>query len=597
MRPLIALLVLAAGCDEPRKSRRGREPDPSFPLSPDAEPRNGQPIDPLPPGAHQNFPTPRRAGTEDLFFVEEPVRGPHVTKLAMPDRKTLAFELRAYCEIDELTVVCGKPAAAARDLASVSVGKHQGRPVLIEWKAGTHVEQTVVMSYNAAGDLERMARLDVTGTIDWVRTYAPAGKRYTARELNGRNALPGCGSIDLTIDNGRVTGRTCLRWLGDEMRDTNGVVTTTYERDVDGFVVVEQRLGFGGRLVAGQRDFVHRIETARDDRGRPTKNRFLAVAGHPVGSADSYGCHGADYHYERNQESRRRCLDDAGRVAPDEDGVAVIVTDRDREGCAVANRYLDAGGQPTTRDGIHELRDAYDVRCQEVSNACLGLGGAKVACGPGQPAEYRYIRDAHGRVTSTTYLDEAGSRTGDPSYGASELRQTYDDLGNRLEEACFDASGFGMDCGNTGFHRKVDVYDPNGRAIEERFYAGDGSAATNMGTVVRKYVYDNYDHLSESQDYDASGQLFEVQGMAIKRNYYDDSHRLFGIVLLDARGKPSMYSSCYTGVYCPGNATIPWHAVRLVRSPMGRIISNEYFDTDGQLIEAVDCKQLQCWED
>ena len=90
------------------------------------------------------------------------------------------------------------------------------------------------------------------------------------------------------------------------------------------------------------------------------------------------------------------------------------------------------------------------------------------------------------------------------------------------------------------------------------------------------------------------GQLFESDGMAIKRNYYDDTHLLFGIALLDAQERPARYSACFTGVDCPpGNQD--WHAVRIVRSPDGRATYNHYFDADGEKIMTLDCKTQQCW--
>lgn len=595
-RALLLIVVAACGSSNRDEPAHERKPDPFARPSPKAPPDAA--ADPMPPSADPDYPTPRRAGTEDLFFIEEPMRGPHVTKLAMPDRSKLKIQSRAYCEIDELTVVCTEEPPTAKDRTSVSVGTLNGKLALVEWKRGKHVDQTVVLSYNTAGELERMARLDETGTIDWVRTYAPAGKRYTSRRLTGANALEGCGMIDLAIDNGRVTARTCLQWLGDEMRDTNGVVRTEYDRDQDGFVITERRLAFAGRLIDGTRDFVHRIDTRRDARGRPISERYQAVAGHPVGNADEFGCAGEDYAYDRNQLSKQTCIDDLGQVAPDEDGVVYWVPTYDADGCEIKTRYLDGYSQPATREGVHEYRTTVDAHCFTTSSRCFDTGGQPTACGPNQPAGYQYVRDDHGWITGTAYIALDGGAGVDASYGASEMRYAYDALGNRTEESCFDLDGNPIECAGTGFHRFVDTFDGNGRATEERFYGPDGSVAANMGTVVRRMIYDNYDHLSESQDYDAQGQIQEVDGMAIKRNYYDDSHRLFGVILLDKQGQPARYASCYVAVTCPTDANgnpLPWHAVRLLRSPMGRVTSNVYFDRSGRSIYTTDCKTQQCW--
>ncbi len=577
--------VLAAACGSKGDERKPPTRTPSV----DAEP---PPIAATPApdatgsSADPDYPTPRRAGTDLLFVVEEPVRGPHVTKLAIPARKKLKFTQHAYCEIDEVTVVCTDAAPDAGDLASVAVASERGKPVLVEWRRGKRVDQTVVLDYDAKGFLEQMARLDATGTIDWVRSYEPAGRRYTARELDGENALPGCGAIELKLDGGRVTASTCLQWIGDPMRNTNGVVTTELERDATGFVIAEQRRGPGGKLTAGTRDQVHRIEITRDAKGRRTQERYFAVGHQAAGNADVHGCTGLDFDYTRNQESTRTCAS-----GPDEDGVTVTETTRDAAGCSTGSVYRDAA-----RDGTHQIQDEVDDRCLVTSSTCRDLYGDPIACGPKEPAVYRYTRDDHGRVTSETYEDPSGTRTTDPSYEAYELRRAWDRLGRRTEQACFDQDGVPMECGNTGFHRMVETFDAVGREIEERFFDTDGQPATNMGAVSRTYTYDNYDHLYEQRDHDADGNTVEIQGMAFSRNYYDDSHRLYGVVMFDAQGEPAMYTSCYTGLDCP-SATTGWHAVALIRSPTGKVLQNKFFDTAGKQIEVIDCRDHQCWVD
>jgi len=48
---------------------------------------------------HPDYPTPALAGTQELFLLEEPPRGPHVTDVKLPDRSQLKFTDHAYCEL------------------------------------------------------------------------------------------------------------------------------------------------------------------------------------------------------------------------------------------------------------------------------------------------------------------------------------------------------------------------------------------------------------------------------------------------------------------------------------------------------------------
>ncbi len=558
----------------------------------------GRPIPPdlIPSGAHAQYPTARRAGTADLFFIEEPVRGPHVTHVDKPPRRGLTFSRHGHCSVTGTGLACGATPPERGDKVEVKVGRTaDGKPVLVEWKVGGRVDSTAILTYNDAGQITQLARLDDVDDITYVRTYDPPGKRYTARKLDGANHLDGCGAYDLGLDAaGRVINETCLQWLGDPMRDTNGVTTTRYQRDDDGFVTREERFGAAGAPIAGVRDAVARIDTERDDAGRVKVERFYDVNGKATPSAEERGCYAVGYEYEHGQEVRRRCLNADGSQRRDTDGVATFESVRDRRGCKIEARHLGAGGELVLRDGIASYEYKVDNHCRTIVSACVDRDGDRTACAAGEPAVYKYKLDRHGRTVSATFLDTDGEPTVDGDYGATEVRYEYDALGRQTAESCHGEHGVNLQCAETGFHRNVDAFDDNGRISSRRFVGPDGEVATNRGTLVREYIYDNYDHLVETRNRDEDGDLLESDGMAIKRNYYDDTHRLFGLVLLDAQGAPSRYDACFTGVKCPALGQ-PWHAVRVVRSPDGRPTHNHYFDHDGKLIMTLDCRQEQCW--
>lgn len=567
-------------------------------VTPDAAvPARLQPPD-LIPGADPMYPTPRKAGTADLFFLEEPVRGPHVTRVSRPSRARLTMTRHANCTVTGGGIACSEAAPVAGERTEVRVWRRRadGKPVIAEWRIAGRVDDSAVLTYDDAGELTQLARFDEVGDISSVRTYDPPGKRYTARNLDGSNNLDGCGGIDLTLDaNGRVVGETCLQWLGEPMRDTNGVTTSKYVRDANGFITREERFDPAGAAMAGVRDAVHRIDTERDAQGRPKTERYYDIAGAPTPSSEERGCYGIARDYERGQEIRRRCLGADGLPRRDADGVATFETQRDDKGCEVGMRHLGARGELVLRDGVAAYSYKVDRHCYQRESRCLDRDDELTVCGPGEPAGFIHKRDSHGYKVSTKYIDRWGEATVDSDYGVHEMRYQYDRLGRQTVESCHDEDGHLTECGEgTGFARAKDTFDDNGRIAERRFFDDNGQPATNRETVVRRYIYDNYDHLHETRNIDADGELLESDGMAIKRNYYDDTHMLFGIVLLDRDERPSKYTACFTGAICP---TEDWHAVRIVRSPDGRATYNHYFDSTGAKVMTLDCKTQKCWGD
>ena len=140
---------------------------------------------------------------------------------------------------------------------------------------------------------------------------------------------------------------------------------------------------------------------------------------------------------------------------------------------------------------------------------------------------------------------------------------------------------------------KRTTFDVNGRRTQETFFGRDGRPTFNLGASSRRYKHDNYDHPFESQSFDDKNRLVEQSGMATIRELYDVRHQRFAMVLLDKTGKPARYTACFTGTTCPAH---PWHAVRIVRLGDGTVEYNQFFDEDGQLIEANSCRTNKCFD-
>jgi len=542
---------------------------------------------------HPDYPTAALAGTEELFLLEEPPRGPHVTDVKLPDRGQLKFGEHAYCELTQSRLVC----TGARSKSGVpslrwNVGRAGERVILAERVSPTnHVLETLLFDWDApSGKLKRLTAFEEHGVIDWVRTFNPPGDKYMERSLTGANDLPGCGFIAVKQAPGR-TDETCLQWNGSPMRDTDGVATTQIHYGPLGFTVERVRFGLDKKPVAGH-DGVHRIVYQRDPAGRVLSELRLGLDGKPMLST-SEGCSGHRHEYDdRGLEIRDTCLGKDGGPARAEEGVAVTTFEHNEDGCVVARKSWDKDGKPTHVRGVYGVQIENDPTCNELSTTCVGAEAEPVPCGPGEPSRYDYELDDKGRIVSIKHREPDGDPGHDPEYGAYELRKGWDPLGNLVDESCWGPSGEPIECDHTGFHSEHIVVDDAGRTRTVRYFDVDGTAASNLGVAVRRYTYDNYDHISKIDGFDATGDSVEALGMAAQRRLYDSSHRLFALLLFDKNGKPARYGGCFTGRDCPAR---DWHAVRIFRGDNGHVTKNEYFDADGQLIETMDCDTHRCW--
>src|SRR5262245_26454916 len=117
---------------------------PEIPTVPEtrAEPRR----DPAPEvKPHPDYPTPALAGTQELFLLEEPPRGPHVTDVKLPDRSLLKFSDHAYCELTLSRLTCSAAKARSQSSARWNVGRSGDHVVLAERLSPSgHVLETVL---------------------------------------------------------------------------------------------------------------------------------------------------------------------------------------------------------------------------------------------------------------------------------------------------------------------------------------------------------------------------------------------------------------------------------------------------------------------
>jgi hypothetical protein len=582
MRPapfvLASLLCLGACQGSKAAESKAVEPAPQVREGPEHRP------------PHPDYPTPAMAGTEELFLLEEPPRGPHVTDVKLPDRSGLKFAEHAACELAAGRLVCG-PARPRPGSLHWNVGRGAEHVVLAEQVGPSgHVLTTYLFDWDPGGKLRRLTALERHGLVDWVRSFNPPGERYMERSLTGANSLAGCGFMAVKVLPGR-TDLACLQWNGSPMRDTNGVAVTQVRFDALGLVGERLRLGLDHKPVVGH-DGVHRTVYQHDAAGHVIAELHYGLEGKPAVST-SEGCSGHRLEYdERGLPARDTCLGRDGEPAREEEGVAVTTMEYSADGCVTTRRSWDRDGKPTHVRGVYGVEIESDAVCNETSTTCVNADGDPVACGPGEPARYDMERDDKGRVVSIKHREPDGDPGRDPEYGAFELRKKWDPLGNMVEESCFGPSGESIECDHTGYHAEKITVDDAGRTGSVRYFGVEGEPATNLGVAVRRYVYDNYDHIREIDGFDETGDVVEALGMASQRRLYDPGHRLFALLLYDRNGKPASYKGCFTGRDCPAR---DWHAVRIFRGDNGHVTRNEFFDADGQLIETLDCDTHRCW--
>ncbi len=535
------------------------------------------------------FPTEITAGTAQIFFLEQPERGRHITEATVPPARTLTWTRHAYCELGATGMVCSKaPGVASSEHWRIG---RAPRVVVAERRRGAARSGRLLLRRDAAGALTEVVALRRDGTVDWARSYEQPGVRYSERARSGSNQLAGCGFMKLRLDSdGRAAAITCLQWMLAPMSDARGVATTVLRRDAEGFVIERSRMNAKGKPDAGH-DGVHRVRIERDGQGRPTVRRFFGTGGAPVASRDG-GCTAEKTSYDRRGRTVGwRCLDAADKlVAARPDPMKRFAYDR--RGCRISETLFDPNGAATSVDGVHGWQLRVDAACRPTRRRCIDTAGKPVACGVGGPAEIRYQRNHAGLVVRARHYNARGARTGDSELHVFELRYVYDDKGNEVETSCWNEDGAPVECSRTGYHAAVYTYDEIGRRVTSRFLDTERKRASNLGAFTRVNTYDNYDHVHHTQNLGSDNRPTEALGATTKRFLYDTNHRLFGVVLYDRKGDPARFRGCVTGRTCPGT---PWHAVRVVRDATGRAVRNLYFDHERMLIYTYECSRARCW--
>ncbi len=566
----------------PGSPRGATPPTCSCWTSPSAEPSQWAP--------HPSYPTPEAAGTQAVYLLEEPERGPLVTE-APEAKPELEWSDESYCEVLWGGVACAGIESSDRGNDRFRRGHATGYERVERW-IGSSRQEAWATTFGAGGRPLQMLAFDEHGEILWARSYHENTNVVTARAPNGANILEGCGFLRLSWEDRQVKQVTCEQWGGGPMANRSAVVTSVFEHDPAGFLVEERYLDSKDHPVESS-DRVHRETVRRDRFGRVTGRFRFAIDGSPVSSLAD-GCHSEEFLWdEMGRVVEWRCFDREGNRHAGRGPVAARRYEHDAGGCLVAMTGWGADGEPVEEGlGLHRMEWEIAKPCIRSSVVCRSRSGDEVGCAPGEPPRTEWTRDERGRVVSARHF-ASGLPAGDAEYGVFEVRSTWDDRGNVIEIACFDPREAPVDCGRTGFHARISTFDDAGREIETRFRATDGGVGRNHGTVRRIYIYDAYDHQVESHDFDAAGDPIALLGASRREDLWTHGHRLFAVRLWAPNGIPARFDGCYSGHRCP---TVPWHAVRVERTETGAVQENLFFDHQGQLIGTFPCLRSQCFQ-
>lgn len=542
---------------------------------------------------HADYPTPRLAGTETIFLLEEPERGPLVREASADPPDGVRWSRHHHCELVLDRLACG-PSGGPEAGLHWRVGRLKGKVVLAQRRFGGRVLESLVFTPGKKAWPQKVVLLDDHGTVVWSRHITVDGSRLSSRKRNGANALPGCGHWALTrAKGGKVREVACLQWSGEPMLDLHGVARTKLKLRGDGLVLERRYFDLEGKPAA-RHDGLHRLVLDRDRPGRVVRRRGFDLEGLPaLGQED--GCYAELRKIDaRGLLGEERCLGATEEPAENRRGYCRVERIYDGRGCEVERRQFKLERKSRRCERLFRVRRfKVNAQCETMVKTCFTGEDRRTPCGNHKVAEYRYSRDALGRVTAIQHFRADRQEGAHPGCATFEVRRVHDERGNISLETYHGSAGQPQECKGTGYHGIRTFYDDAGRISHKRFIDVHEKPASNLGAFVRRYSHDNYDHLVRTENRDAGDKPVAVLGQVSMKFIYDSGHRTFGLLLFDARGRPARYRGCFTNRSCPSKA---WHAVRIVRRDNGALAQNLYFDADKQLIATYDCDKKRCWD-
>jgi hypothetical protein len=237
-----------------------------------------------------------------------------------------------------------------------------------------------------------------------------------------------------------------------------------------------------------------------------------------------------------------RFTDGLGAPQPSPDGIYGLKIESDPQGFVTKFTAIDTEGEPMLlrRLGFAERQAVYDGKHRLAEIRYFDTEG-RTAMGTAGYVAQRFTWNAAGNLTSQAYLDDRDRLVfvalfgfAKATYGYDDRQRLteitlyrppdklvffknavtrhtrrYDDRGNVIEEAFFDAANRPVIDYWAGYARTTTRCDPSDRVTERAFFGADGEplVVPYFGGARVTYRYDDHGRLIEETHYGADGKL------------------------------------------------------------------------------------------
>jgi hypothetical protein len=283
-------------------------------------------------------------------------------------------------------------------------------------------------------------------------------------------------------------------------------------------------------------------------------------------------------------------------------GAAYLDLSWTEEGYEARVRYLDRNGSAATNDGhVYGMRQEHDARGLVVRQTWLDEQGRPVLHARTHVASSILTYDEDGNRIEEAYFDAAG-RPCLSWNGFHKIAVQYDERGNPVGEAYFDTNG--KPClHRQGFYRGRGRYDERGNRVEETLFDEKDRPCLNKSGVHKLTAsYDEHGNGVEQASFGTAGRpCLDRKGFHLARGRYDERGNRLEETYFDEQGRPCLHKSgvhkltasydehgnligeAYFGLDDrPCASTYGFHQARGRHDERGNRVEEAYFGVDGR---------------
>lgn len=416
-------------------------------------------------------------------------------------------------------------------------------------------------AWHKSGNTRYTSKYDDWGHLIEEAYYDPSGNLVRTRE--------GYALMTWKVD---AKGNRLEQKTFDEHRqligDKDGIARMDWTYDPAGNKTSEKYFGADDRPI-GYRGMFVGMSFIYDDRGNEIERRYFDSAGKPTWSGD--GSYGTLTQYDgRGNQVRQMFVDAQNKPYAKAKGYATVVSTYDPRNNLKLRTYLDEAEKPVlTASGYASYANEYDSRGRLVRQHLLGIDGKPLPSPAVSMQTFAY--DERGNQVEEAYFDAAGKPILD-SRGCAAAAYAYDDRGNRIEERYYDASGK-LTVASVGYARLAMKYNDRGNRIDEAYYGADDQLMLIEGGYARlTATYDERGNSTEIVYYDQSNHAAPNENhYARVTRKFDDRGNVIEQAYFDAEGRPTNHAD--------GNAKMIWRY-----DGRDHEVEAAFYDTDGELV-------------